>query len=147
MGSIALKSDEPGFARLCRTLQSRPLPQCETVYRELEWKREEKLRQERLALSASTRKLRSALVANVVDWERAQRLEAFIQATIASAPGDEQTQEELAFWAAWARRQVKLLDPLNRGTERVWRMSTDIDPHAYQGPMYGAPKDPSSWWE
>lgn len=115
--------------------------------RALEWQREERLRLERVAQAERTRKLRTSLVVNTLDWERAQRLEAFIDATIAACPADEQSQQQVGLWSAWARRQVQLLNPLTRAQNQVATMSVPFDPSAYHGSIYGAPKDPNGWWE
>jgi hypothetical protein len=116
-----------------------------------EWRRkrerEEAERQERMALDHRSGKLRTRLMEKTVNWERAQRLRALINATIQAAPEDEQSQQALALWVAWAMEQVELLDPLIVDFGAVTSMAVSEGNKAYEGSMYWKPKDAQGWWD
>jgi hypothetical protein len=104
--------------------------------RERKRKREEAERQERMARDYRSGKLRTRLMENTVNWEKAQRLLAFINATIKAAPQDGQSQQELAFWVAWAKEQVELLDPLIVDFGSVTSMAVSEGNRLYEGSAY-----------
>lgn len=112
-----------------------------------EWDRRARQSAEREELVHRSTKLRSNLVANTLSWERAERLQAFIDAVIESAPKDEQSQQALGHWLSWARSQVTLLNPLSREGNPVFSMTIPPIPSGYSSAMYGAPKDLDDWWD
>jgi hypothetical protein len=79
-----------------------------------EWERRARESAEREEMVRRAKQLRSSLVANTLNWERAERLQAFIEAVIKAAPKDEQSQQALWLWLSWARPQVVVLHPLSR---------------------------------
>ncbi|WP_085582983.1 MULTISPECIES: hypothetical protein [unclassified Pseudomonas] len=88
------------------------------------WDRDQQLKREAHDAEEHRVRLQTSLVCNTESWERAMRIEAFIQATIDATPQDEQSQQQLALWVCWARHEVQRLNPLVNGASAVTRMST-----------------------
>ncbi|MNC71417.1 hypothetical protein D3C75_1223380 [compost metagenome] len=81
---------------------------------------------------------------NLESWERAQRLQAFIQATVEGSPPDEATQMALAMWVSWAGEQVELLDPLKVDIQKVIDLSVDLQDSEYG--YWSNSKQVEDWW-
>lgn len=112
--------------------------------REREWQRQKRAEQERVELQARMSHLRSRLVDNVTAWERAEKIRAFVDATIEATPDDEQSQMSLALWVAWTRAQLDLLDPLALNSEEVIGMSSPVQSQTH---LYGIVRnDDDDWW-
>lgn len=105
---------------------------------------EERVRTERIGQQRRLDKLRQNLMRNLESWERAQRLRAFIQATVEASPRDEATQMALAMWVSWASRQVELLDPLKVDIPKVIDLSVDL-PNSEYG-YWSSSKQADDWW-
>jgi hypothetical protein len=105
---------------------------------------EERVRTERIGQQRRLGKLRQNLMKNLENWERAQRLRAFIQATVQGSPPDEATQMALAMWVSWATQQVELLDPLKVDISKVIEMSVDL-PNSEYG-YWSSSKQVDDWW-
>lgn len=105
---------------------------------------EERVRTERIGQQRRLDKLRQNLMRNLESWERAQRLRAFIQATVEASPRDEATQMALAMWVSWASRQVELLDPLKVDIPKVIDLSVDL-PNSEYG-YWSSSKQVDDWW-
>jgi hypothetical protein len=109
-----------------------------------EWQRQKRAEQERVALEARTAHLRSRLIENVTAWERAEKISAFIDATIQATPNDEQSQMDLAVWVTWTRAQLDLLDPLALNSKAVIGMSPQVQSQPYS---YGLVRnEEDDWW-
>lgn len=81
---------------------------------------------------------------NLESWERAQRLRAFIQATVEASSKDEATQMALAMWVSWARQQVELLDPLKIDIPKVIDLSVELPSSEYG--YWRSSKQVEDWW-
>jgi len=108
------------------------------------WAEEERVRKERINQQRRLDKLRQNLMKNLKGWERAQRLRAFIQATVEGSPPDEATQMALAMWVSWATQQVELLDPLKVDISKVIELSVDL-PNSQYG-YWSSSKQDDDWW-
>lgn len=64
------------------------------------WAEDERVRKERIDQQRRLDKLHQNLMKNLESWERAQRLRAFIQATVEASPKDEANQMALAMWVS-----------------------------------------------
>ncbi|WHL27092.1 hypothetical protein [Pseudomonas juntendi] len=105
---------------------------------------EERVRTERIDQQRRLDKLRQNLTKNLESWERAQRLRAFIQATIEASPRDEATQMAMAMWVSWATQQVELLDPLKVDIRKVIDLSVDLPSSEYG--YWSSSKKADDWW-
>ena len=114
---------------------------------EREWARREREREEKEELARRAKRLRLNLVANALDWERAERLQTFISAVVETAPKDEQSQQALGLWVTWAQRQVSVLNPLSRQGAPVFTMTVPVDQSSYSRTIHGVPDDPGDWWD
>ena len=112
---------------------------------EREWARRERERDEKEELACRAKKLRSNLIENALDWERAERLQTFISAVIESAPKDEQSQQALGLWVTWAQHQVGMLNPLSREGQPVFTMTVASDLNSYSKPLTGVSDDSNNW--
>ncbi|MFB3904930.1 MAG: hypothetical protein ACE15E_15875 [Acidobacteriota bacterium] len=88
--------------------------------RSLRWERERKEAEERRRLAEEAEKRRQAeakrieqLEQDADDWDRSQRLRAYIGA-VEKQHGGERCGDEMRGWLEWARRHAENLDPLNR---------------------------------
>ncbi|SUD69745.1 Uncharacterised protein [Pseudomonas putida] len=108
------------------------------------WAQEERLRKEGIDQQHSLDKLRQNLTKNLESWERAQRLRAFIQATVEASSKDEATQMALAMWVSWASRQVELLDPLKVDIPKVIDLSVELPSSEYG--YWSSSKQDDDWW-
>ncbi len=102
------------------------------------------MRKERIDQQHRVDKLRQNLTKNLGSWERAQRLRAFIQATVEASPRDEATQKAMAMWVSWASRQVELLDPLKVDIPKVIDLYVDL-PNTEYG-YWSSSKHVEDWW-
>jgi hypothetical protein len=101
-------------------------------------------RLERAIHEESQRRLRHMLVKNSKNWQRAQELRAFIQATCeAHANSPQHVQEQTALWASWASAQANMLDPLRANDTAVTSLTVAIDSWFTGYSMFHAEKD---WW-
>ncbi|WP_267273187.1 hypothetical protein [Pseudomonas putida] len=105
---------------------------------------EERVRQEEIDQQRRLDKLRQNLMKNLESWERAQRLRAFIQATVKASPKDEATQMALTMWVSWATQQVELLDPLKVDILKVIDLSVDLPSSAYG--YWSSSNQVDDWW-
>ncbi|MEN5302629.1 hypothetical protein [Pseudomonas sp. TWI628] len=105
---------------------------------------EERVRKEGIDQQRRLDKWRQNLMKNLERWERAQRLQAFIHATIQGSPPDEATQMALAMWVSWATQQVELLDPLKVDILKVIDLSVDLPSSDYG--YWGSSKKVEDWW-
>ncbi|NIE77171.1 hypothetical protein F3J45_22280 [Pantoea sp. Ap-967] len=108
------------------------------------WAEEQRVRQEWIDQQRRLEKQRQNLMTNLGSWERAQRLRAFIQATVESSPPDEASQMALAMWACWATQQAKLLDPLYVNISNVVGLSVDLPSTEYG--YWSSSKKTEDWW-
>lgn len=108
------------------------------------WAEEERVRKERIDQQRRLEKLRQNLMKNLGSWERAQRLRAFIQATVEASPPDETTQIALAMWVSWATQQVELLDPLKVNIPNVIELAVDLPSSEYG--YWSSSKKIEDWW-
>ncbi|MDP9524046.1 hypothetical protein [Pseudomonas putida] len=105
---------------------------------------EERVRKEGIDQQRRLDKLRQNLMKNLESWERAQRLRAFIQATVKASPKDEATQMALTMWVSWATQQVELLDPLKVDISKVIDLSVGL-PNSDYG-YWSSSKKVEDWW-
>ncbi|MHB2081344.1 hypothetical protein [Pseudomonas asiatica] len=105
---------------------------------------EERVRKERIDQQHRLEKLRQNLMKNLESWERAQRLQAFIQATVEASSKDKATQMALAMWVSWASRQVELLDPLKVDIPKVIDLSVELPSSEYG--YWSSSKQDDDWW-
>lgn len=108
------------------------------------WAEEERVRKERIDQQRRLEKLRQNLMKNVSNWERAQRLRTFIQATVEASPRDESSQMALALWVSWAAQQVEMLDPLKLDRSKVIDLTVEL-PNSEYG-YWGSSKQVEDWW-
>ena len=108
------------------------------------WAEEERVRKGRIDQERRLDKLRQNLMKNMGSWERAQRLRAFIQATVEASPPDEASQMALAMWVSWAAKQVDLLDPLKVNSPNVIELAVDLPPSEYG--YWSSSKKIEDWW-
>ncbi len=109
-----------------------------------QWAEEERVRKERIDQQRRLEKLRQNLMKNSESWERAQRLRAFIQATVEASPPDEASQMALAMWVSWAEQQVDLLDPLKVSAPNVIELAVEL-PNSEYG-YWSSSKKAEDWW-
>ncbi|MNJ44386.1 hypothetical protein D3C77_394360 [compost metagenome] len=102
------------------------------------------MRKERIDQQRRLEKLRQNLMKNLGGWERAQRLRAFIQATVEASPPDEASQMALAMWVSWAEQQVELLDPLKVNIPNVIELAVDLQSSEYG--YWNSSKKFEDWW-
>jgi len=136
------------FQALPRLAQSAKSKQAADQDWKRKWDRDQQLKREAHDADEHRAKLQTSLVCNTEAWERAIRLEAFIQATIDAAPQDEQSQQQLALWVCWARHEVQKLNPLARDPMEVIRMSRPAKvTFGEQGAFYSYRSvKPHDWW-
>ncbi|WP_194787545.1 hypothetical protein [Pseudomonas sp. UFMG81] len=108
------------------------------------WAEEERVRKDRIDQQRRLEKLRQNLMNNLGSWERAQRLRAFIQATVEASPPDEASQMALAMWVSWAAQQVELLDPLQVSAPNVIELAVEL-PNSEYG-YWSSNKKVEDWW-
>lgn len=108
------------------------------------WAEEERVRKEGIDQQRRLDKLRQNLMKNLESWECAERLRAFIRATVEASREDEATQMALAMWVSWARQQVELLDPLKVDISKVIELSVDL-PNSEYG-CWSSSKQADDWW-
>lgn len=108
------------------------------------WAEEERVRKGRIDQERRLDKLRQNLMKNMGSWERAQRLRAFIQATVEASPPDETSQMALAMWVSWAAKQVDLLDPLKVNIPNIIELAVDLPPSEYG--YWSSSKKIENWW-
>ncbi|WP_137188392.1 hypothetical protein [Pseudomonas asiatica] len=108
------------------------------------WAEEERIRREKIDQRRRLDKLRENLTKNLGGWERAQRLRAFIQATVEASPPDEASQMALAMWVSWAAQQVELLDPLKVNIPNVTELTVDLPSTEYG--YWSSSKKVEDWW-
>ncbi|MFJ4051236.1 hypothetical protein [Pseudomonas hunanensis] len=108
------------------------------------WAEEERVRKEGIDQQRRLDKLRQNLMKNLESWERAQRLRAFIRATVEGSPPDEATQMAMAMWVSWATQQVELLDPLKVDISKVIELSVEL-PNSEYG-YWSSSKQVDDWW-
>lgn len=130
-----------GFVRIAQSVKAQRSSEEASRRR---WTEEERVRKERIYQQRRLENLRQNLMKNLVSWERAQRLQAFIQATVQSSPPDEATQMALAMWVSWATQQVELLDPLKVDIPKVIELSVDL-PNSECG-YWSSSKQIGDWW-
>ncbi|MDH0132474.1 hypothetical protein N7381_04390 [Pseudomonas asiatica] len=130
-----------GFARIALSVKVRRSSEEASRRR---WAEEERVRKERIVQQRRLDKLRQNLTNNLESWERAQRLRAFIQATVQGSPPDEATQMALAVWVSWATQQVELLDPLKIDILKVIDLSVDLPSSEYG--YWNSSKQVDDWW-
>ncbi|RML88192.1 hypothetical protein [Pseudomonas savastanoi] len=112
------------------------------------WDRDQRLKREAHDAGERRAKLQTSLVCHTESWERAMRLEAFIQATINAAPQDEQSQQQLTLWVCWARHEVQELNPLVKDVMAVTRMSTPARVTCGEGNFfYSKSVKLHDWWD
>ncbi|MEW5620688.1 hypothetical protein ABGT18_05065 [Pseudomonas putida] len=130
-----------GFVRIAASVKAQRLSDEASRRR---WAEEERERKEGIDQQRRLDKLRQNLMKNLESWERAERLRAFIQATVEASPEDEATQIALAMWLSWARHQVVLLDPLKVDISKVIELSVDL-PNSEYG-YWSSSKQVDDWW-
>lgn len=130
-----------GFARIALSVKAQRSSEEASRRR---WAEEERVRKERIDQQHRLDKLRQNLMKNLESWERAQRLRAFIQATVEASSKDEATQMALAMWVSWASRQVELLDPLKVDIPKVIDLSVDLPSSEYG--YWSNSKQVEDWW-
>lgn len=108
------------------------------------WAEEQRVRKEGIDQQRRLDTLRQNLMKNIESWERAQRLRAFIQATVQGSPPDEATQMALAMWVSWATQQVEMLDPLKVDILKVIDLSVDLPSSEYG--YWSSSKKVEDWW-
>ncbi|MHB0783876.1 hypothetical protein [Pseudomonas sp. NBRC 111132] len=130
-----------GFVRIAASVKAQRSSDEASRHR---WAEEERVRKERIDQQRRLDKLRQNLMKNLESWERAQRLQAFIQATVEGSPPDEATQMALAMWVSWAGEQVELLDPLKVDIQKVIDLSVDLQNSEYG--YWSNSKQVEDWW-
>ena len=142
-GKLESKLDQilTGFVRIALSVKAQRSSDEASRRRRAE---EERVRKEGIDQQRRLDKLRQNLMKNLEGWERAQRLQAFIQATVKASSKDEATQMTLAMWVSWARQQVELLDPLKVDISKVIEMSVDL-PNSEYG-YWSSSKQGDDWW-
>lgn len=130
-----------GFARIALSVKAQRSSEEASRRR---WAEEERVRKERIDQQHRLDKLRQNLTKNLESWERAQRVQAFIQATVEASSKDEATQMALAMWVSWASRQVELLDPLKVDIPKVIDLSVDLPSSEYG--YWSNSKQVDDWW-
>ncbi|WMY87533.1 hypothetical protein QR297_12055 [Pseudomonas shirazica] len=130
-----------GFVRIAASVKAQRLSEEASRRR---WAEEKRLRKEGIDQQHRLEKLRQNLMKNLESWERAQRLQAFIQATVEASSKDEATQMALAMWVSWARQQVELLDPLKIEIPKVIDLSVDLPCSEYG--YWSSSKQDDDWW-
>ncbi|WP_117139597.1 hypothetical protein [Pseudomonas amygdali] len=130
-----------GFVRIAASVKPR---RSSDETNRCRWAEEERVRKEKIDQQRRQEKLRQNLMINLENWERAQRLRAFIQATIDASPQDEASQMALAIWFSWATQQIELLDPLKVDIQKVVDLSVDF-PNSEYG-YWSSGKRPEDWW-
>lgn len=130
-----------GFARIALSVKAQRSSEEASRRR---WAEEERVRKERIDQQRRLEKLRQNLMKNLESWERAQRLQAFIQATVEASSKDEATQMALAVWVSWARQQVELLDPLKVDISKVIDLSVVLPNSGYG--YWSSSKQVEDWW-
>lgn len=130
-----------GFVRIAASVKAQRSSDEASRLRRAE---EERVRKEGIDQQRRLDKLRQNLMKNLESWERAQRLQAFIQATIQGSPPDEATQMALAMWVSWATQQVELLDPLKVDISKVIDLSVGL-PNSDYG-YWSSSKQVEDWW-
>lgn len=136
------------FLALPRLAQSAKAKRAADEDWQRKWDRDQQLKREAYDADQRRTKLQTSLVSNTESWERAMRLEAFIQATIDAAPQDEQSQQQLSLWVCWARHEVQKLNPLLKNATAVTCMSTPATvTYGEQSSFYSyRPVKPHDWW-
>jgi hypothetical protein len=114
---------------------------------ERKWAEQARESEEREELARRAKRLRLNLVANALDWERAERLRTFISAVVETAPKDEQSQQALGLWVTWAQHQVGMLNPLSREGQPVFTMTVASDLNSYSKTLTGVSDDSNNWFE
>ncbi|MBF8644603.1 hypothetical protein [Pseudomonas pudica] len=142
-GKLELKLGQilTGFVRIAASVKAQRLSDEASRRR---WAEEERVRKEVIDQQRRLDKLRQNLMKNLESWERAQRLRAFIQATVEGSPPDEATQMALAMWVSWARQQVELLDPLKVDIPKVIDLSVELSSSGYG--YWSSSKQDDDWW-
>jgi len=142
-GKLELKLGQilTGFVRIAASVKAQQLSDEASRRR---WAEEERVRKEVIDQQRRLDKLRQNLMKNLESWERAQRLRAFIQATVEGSPPDEATQMALAMWVSWARQQVELLDPLKVDIPKVIDLSVELSSSEYG--YWSSSKQDDDWW-
>lgn len=142
-GKLELKLGQilTGFVRIAASVKAQRLSDEASRRR---WAEEERVRKEVIDQQRRLDKLRQNLMKNLESWERAQRLRAFIQATVEGSPPDEATQMALAMWVSWARQQVELLDPLKVDIPKVIDLSVELSSSEYG--YWSSSKQDDDWW-
>ncbi|RON56160.1 hypothetical protein [Pseudomonas frederiksbergensis] len=112
--------------------------------RDREWAEDERRRLERARTSETQRHLRRSLVKHTEQWERAERLRAFIKAVedrlkIAPLADPEMVQP----WIDWARKQADLLDPLQESLALITTLDVQLE-NWFSGSHYGQVE--KGWW-
>ncbi|UVM69405.1 hypothetical protein LOY34_13035 [Pseudomonas sp. B21-009] len=84
-----------------------------------EWHRqrdeEDRIRRQAIMAAEHQRTLQLRLVENMEKWEKAVRLQSFIDAVAAGAKNcSEEEGRQIEAWLEWARAQVDAIDPLGR---------------------------------
>ncbi|MBV4540100.1 hypothetical protein [Pseudomonas vlassakiae] len=130
-----------GFVRIAASVKAQRL--CDEASRRRRAE-EERVRKEGIDQQRRLDKLRQNLMKNLESWERAQRLRAFIQATVEASHKDEATQISLAMWVSWAAQQVELLDPLKVDIPKVIDLSVDLPSSEYG--YWSSSKQVEDWW-
>ncbi|MCO1623719.1 hypothetical protein [Pseudomonas putida] len=130
-----------GFARIALSVKAQRSSEEASRRR---WAEEERVRKERIDQQHRLDKPRQNLMKNLESWESAQRLRAFIQATVEASSKDEATQMALAMWVSWASRQVELLDPLKVDIPKVIDLSVDLPSSEYG--YWSNSKQVEDWW-
>ena len=131
----------PGLGRIAASVKAQRSSDEASRLRRAE---EERVRKERIDQQRRLDKLRQNLTKNLESWERAQRLRAFIQATVEASSKDQATQMALAMWVSWASRQVELLDPLKVDIPKVIDLSVDLPSSEYG--YWSNSKQVDDWW-
>jgi len=114
---------------------------------ERKWAEQARESEEREELARRAKRLRLNLVANALDWERAERLQTFIGAVIETAPKDEQSQQALGLWVMWAQHQVASLNPLSREGQPVFTMTVASDLNSYSKTLTRVSDDSNNWFK
>jgi len=142
-GKLESKLDQilTGFVRIALSVKAQRSSDEASRRRRAE---EERVRKEGIDQQRRLDKLRQNLMKNLEGWERAQRLQAFIQAAVEASSKDEAAQMALAMWVSWASRQVELLDPLKVDISKVIEMSVDL-PNSEYG-YWSSSKQVEDWW-
>jgi hypothetical protein len=88
----------------------------------------------------TVRRQRVQLVSNLLKWEQASRLRAFVAAVEAIGDESPATQQ----WLAWAREQVAMLDANQANLARLTNLEVDLS--GYVPPQPYAEKPALDWW-